>query len=66
MALLAAYRANKTEGQTLEAYLNEKVFASAKSATIVPQAEDVAGINAYTDKFVACLDAEKAAVEKLN
>ena len=66
MALLAAYRANKEEGQTLEAYLNEKVFASAKSATVAPQAEDVAGINAYTAKFVACLDAEKAAVEKFN
>ena len=66
MALLAAYRANKAEGQTLEAYLNEKVFASAKSATVAPQAEDVAGINAYTEKFVACLDAEKAAVEKFN
>jgi len=66
MALLAAYRANKTEGQTLEAYLNEKVFASAKSSTIAPQAEDVAGINAYTAKFSACLDAEKAACEKFN
>ena len=66
MALLAAYRANKAEGQTLEAYLNEKVFASAKSTTIAPDAADVAGINAYTEKFVACLDAEKAAVEKLN
>ena len=66
MALLAAYRAYKAEGQTLEAYLNEKVFSTAKCATVAPQAEDVAGIDAYTAKFAACLDAEKAAVEKLN
>ena len=66
MALLAAYRANRIEGQTLEAYLNEKVFASANSTTIAPKAEDVAGIDAYTAKFVSCLDAEKAAVEKFN
>lgn len=29
MALLAAYRVNRIEGETLESYLNEKVFASA-------------------------------------
>ena len=62
MALLAAYRVNKAEGQTLEAYLNEKVFASAKSVTVEPDAADVEGINRYTAQFSASLDAEKAAI----
>ena len=65
MALLAAYRANKAEGQTLEAYLNDKVFASAASSTVSPDAADVAGIEAYTAKFVAALEAEKAAVANI-
>ncbi|MBQ7785683.1 MAG: ATPase [Clostridia bacterium] len=65
MALLAAYRVNKKDGQTLEAYLNENVFASAKSVTVEPDAADVEGINAYTAKFVASLPAEKAAIEHI-
>ena len=65
MALLAAYRVNKVEGQTLEQYLNEKVFASAKSVTVTPDAADVEGINKYTAQFVASLDAEKAAIANI-
>ena len=62
MALLAAYRVHKAEGQTLESYLNEKVFASAKSVTVTPDEADVKGIDAYTEKFTASLGAEKAAI----
>lgn len=65
MALLAAYRVNKAEGQTLEAYLNEKVFATAKSSTVAPEAADVEGIERYTRQFVAALPAEKAAIEHI-
>jgi len=65
MALLAAYRVNKKEGQTLEDYLNENVFAGAKSSTEQPDSEDVAGIDSYTAKFAACLPAQHAAVEHL-
>ena len=62
MALLAAYRVHKAEDQTLESYLNEKVFASAKSVTVTPDEADVKGIAAYTEKFTASLGAEKAAI----
>ncbi|MGN0992288.1 MAG: xylulokinase [Candidatus Ventricola sp.] len=65
MALLAAYRANKQENQTLEAYLNEQVFAHAKSVSVAPDAADAAGLEAYTKRFVACLDAQKAAIANL-
>ncbi|MGN0772421.1 MAG: xylulokinase [Candidatus Ventricola sp.] len=65
MALLAAYRANKQENQTLEAYLNDKVFAQAKSVSISPDEADVAGLEAYTKQFAACLDAQKAAIANL-
>ena len=62
MALLAAYRVNQQEGQTLEAYLNENVFASANASTENPDAADAEGFDAYTARFVQALEAEKAAV----
>jgi hypothetical protein len=65
MALLAAYRINRKEGQTLEAYLNENVFASANAVSIAPDAEDAAGFNAYTARFVQALEAERAAVASM-
>ncbi len=63
MALLATYCANK-EG-TLESFLEKNVFADCKSATLTPDAEDVAGFQAYLTRFVNGLPAEKAAVENL-
>ena len=65
MALLAAYRANKQDGQALEDYLNGQVFSNARSITVSPEAEDVAGLEAYTRQFVGCLDAQKAAISGL-
>ena len=65
MALLAAYRVNKKEGQTLEAYLNENVFACAKAVTVAPDDEDAKGFDAYTARFMQALDAEKAAVNSM-
>ena len=62
MALLAAYAANKAEGETLEAYLNDRVFAGAKGSTLAPDAEDVAGFNAYIAEFKKLLQVETAAV----
>lgn len=62
MALLAAYRVNRIEGETLESYLNEKVFASANVSTEKPDDADAAGLDAYTARFVEALEAEKAAV----
>ncbi len=62
MALLAAYRANRIEGETLEEYLAGKVFASAKCVTVQPDAEDVSGMNAYAARFTQALKAERASV----
>ena len=62
MALLAAFRANGQAGETLEAYLNRCVFAGAAGSTIAPDAEDAAGLDAYTARFQQALSAEAAAV----
>ena len=65
MALLAAYRVNKKEGQTLESYLSDEVFASANSLTVQPDAADAEGMDQYAARFVKALDAEKTAAESV-
>ncbi|MCH5286483.1 MAG: FGGY-family carbohydrate kinase [Christensenellaceae bacterium] len=65
MALLAAYRVNKRDGESLEDYLNRAVFATAKGSSESPDYTDVTGIDAYTAQFVQALEAEKAAVANI-
>jgi sugar (pentulose or hexulose) kinase len=69
MALLAAYMAHKMEhkgqNESLEAYLNTKVFAGENSTTIAPTQEDMAGFAAFMERYKAGLVSEKAAVESL-
>ena len=65
MALLAAYRANRAEGQTLEAYLDERVFAGQKVSTLEPEKADVDGFNAFLARYKAALPVEKAAVNNI-
>ena len=61
MALLAAYMVRKTEDETMEDYLKNKVFADAKSVSVQPDAAGVAGFQVYMDRYQAVLAAEKAA-----
>ena len=65
MALLAAYMANKAEGESLEAYLNAYVFADAKGSTLQPKQADVDGFNAYIAQYKALLEVERKAVEMI-
>ncbi|MDE6259390.1 MAG: ATPase [Oscillospiraceae bacterium] len=65
MALLAAYRAWKPNGETLEAYLNHRVFAGVSGATVQPDGETVAGFNAYMGRYKALLEVERKIVEVL-
>ncbi|MGN1004089.1 MAG: FGGY-family carbohydrate kinase, partial [Oscillospiraceae bacterium] len=65
MALLAAYRANRTQGEALEDYLNDRVFASVSGTTMEPDARDAAGFNAWLEGYKALLDVERRAVEVL-
>ena len=65
MALLAAYMLWKQEGESLPDYLDSKVFADAKSATLMADAKDVAGFNAFLSGYKKALPVEKAATELL-
>ncbi len=65
MALLAAYMRNKAAGETLENYLNIRVFRNVTGSTVSPDAETVAGFNTYMERYKALLDVEKTAVSVL-
>ena len=63
IALLASYLVNKEEGETLEAFLDNKVFADQESSTLDPKPEGVAGFNAFMERYMKGLSIEKEAVE---
>ena len=65
IALLAGYMVDKKDGETLEDYLANRIFAGKLGETIAPKPEDVASFNAYIDRFVAGMPIERAAVETL-
>lgn len=62
MALLAAYMKNRGPGETLESYLEKKVFATAKICTLQPDDDDINGFSAYLAEYRKMLPAENAAV----
>ena len=61
MALLAAFLPY-AKTLSLERFLEEKVFAAAKSSVVVPDAADMEGFDAYMKQFRAGLGVERAAV----
>ena len=65
MALLAAYMVRREAGESLETYLNKKVFSTAKSSTLEPTEEGVSGFKTYLERYKACLKAEAAAAEMM-
>ena len=65
MAVLALYRKNKEEKETLSSYLTEKIFKQQTGTTIAPFEEDVTGFDRFIEKYIACLPAERGAVDNL-
>ena len=65
IALLAQFTVRRNDDETLEDYLDQRVFAGMKQKTVSPDAEDEAGFDRYMERFVACIPAQKAAVEGL-
>ncbi|MEO6062521.1 MAG: FGGY-family carbohydrate kinase [Thermoflexales bacterium] len=65
MALLAAYRLHKSDGEPLEAYLSDKVFAGEHGTTVSPAKDDVDGFAAFMKRYKSGLGIERAAVDGL-
>jgi sugar (pentulose or hexulose) kinase len=65
IALLAAYARWKNQGETLENYLERKVFAGNKGLRMEPDRMDVEGFGKFMDRYAAGLGIERAAAEYL-
>ncbi len=62
IALLASYLARRNDGETLEEYLEKRVFDGKTGSVMTPDEKDVAGFAAYIEKYKAGLEVEKTAV----
>ena len=63
IALLADYQVNKEPDETLEDYLQNRVFSGMKQMTVAPDPADEEGFNRYMERFVSCIPAQKSAAE---
>ncbi len=65
IALLASYMANCVEGESLEEFLNKRVFGDQIEDSVTPDPRDVAGFNEFMKRYTKGLDIERAAVDHL-
>lgn len=65
IALLASYMENKEEGESLQDFLNNKIFAGQTGSSMDPDPADVAGFDQFMKRYMAGLAIEHAAVDAL-
>ncbi|MCU6748126.1 FGGY-family carbohydrate kinase [Faecalicatena acetigenes] len=65
IALLAAYRMRRGEEETLETFLRDRVYHTAKENTCDPTEKDVVGFEKFMRQYKNGLAVERAAVENL-
>ena len=65
IAILAAYMLGKDEGESLDSYLDNKVFADKTGSTIDPDKEDVEGFEKFMVSYRAGLAIQRVAVDTL-
>ncbi|MGY1857471.1 xylulokinase [Modestobacter sp. SYSU DS0290] len=63
IAVLAAFATGRAPGQSLPDYLDTAVFAGTELLTAEPDPVDVAGFDAFMQRYVAGLPVERAAVQ---
>ena len=65
IALLAAYAAYRQEGESLETYLEQKVFAGKAGEAVKPLESEAEGFAAFIRCYAAGLPVERAAIDCL-
>jgi sugar (pentulose or hexulose) kinase len=65
IALLASYMFHKAAGESLEAYLSNKVFSGEQGSTIQPDPKDVEGFVMFMERYKKGLSIERAAIDGL-
>ena len=66
IALLASYMKNRADGESLDSFLDSKVFGDMLGDSVAPDAEDAEGFKKYMDRYRVGLAIERAAVDNLN
>lgn len=65
IALLASYMVNKADGESLDDYLDKKVFAGQEGTKMDPDPADVKGFDEFLEVYTEGLAVERAAVDHL-
>jgi len=65
MALLASYVINKDPEESLDVFLEQKVFSDVEGEEVAPDASDVKGFEAFIERYRKGLAIEQAAVDHL-
>nr|WP_294487468.1 FGGY-family carbohydrate kinase [uncultured Anaerosporobacter sp.] len=65
IAILASYMMNKSENETLDDYLTNRVFAGEKGSRVEPDQKDVEGFDVFIQRYKEGLSIERAAIENL-
>ena len=65
MAILANYLVQKKKGESLEDYLEQRVFKGQKGVTLAPDPEIVAGFEAFAERYVKGLPVVREAVRSI-
>ncbi len=63
IALLASYLVHRKEGETLEHYLENRVFSGESGNQVRPDPEDTAGFEIFMDRYTGGLAIERVAIE---
>ena len=66
VALLAAYLTQKEEGETLEHYLEEKIFRNLSDSVIEATPEEMEGFETFIERYKKGLSIEKAAIAAMD
>lgn len=65
IAVLASYMHDRKEGETLEAFLDNRVFAGEEAVTVAPDPKDAEGFDVFISRYKDGLAAERAAVDAM-
>ncbi len=65
MALLCAYMIWKDEGESLEDYLDSKVFRNSESVTVMADEDDITGFDRFLARYRKAMEVERAAVRTM-
>lgn len=66
IALLAAYLIDHKPNETLEDYLDHRIFKELSGETVQPDAKDMAGFQVFKERYKAGLAIETAAIAAMN